>query len=560
MDAQNNMEQEQITPSVKEQWQALAIDGKELYQLTDNDVLVLKTPGNGKEREIARLSADAFSDTIRELTVKFEDAKNQLDTLKTDWQQQADKLHLAAVLGRYRHFVNHVQALGDMDQIDSDLRKMEQEVQAIYDAHYTVKLAITEKAEGMRQAEGIRKEDWDMLLDEWKHAPIIEKEKNDALWHRIEQARNDYYENKQELLADKSKELMQNLDWKMEVCEQAESWAGSDKWHEATEAFKGLFERWKDIGHVPSIEKNDELWARFQTARDTFFGRKSAHFDQIKQEQEDNLTQKTKLVEEAESLKNQTNWKETAAAFDELMTRWKQIGKVPYEKADEIWQRLQAARDCFYNARRENRKEIEAKQAENLTLKEELAAKAQALKGSSNWESATNEMNQLMADWKKTGPVPREKSEEVWMEFLSARKHFFARKDAAREARRAKFTENLNNRIHQTRQFLHKLKEEQAEDTLDLEDFKKSLLNTDGQTAKDLELRQHLTGLIADLEKRMPSRADKINDVEQQLTALTDSQKQIDERNKKPDAKPAKNSSEKAKENSNSEDSSSTEA
>lgn len=553
MDAQNNMEQEETKLSVKEQWQALTVEGKDLYQLTDNDVLILKTPGSGKEREISQLNADAFPDTIRELMVKFEDVKNQLDTLKADWQQQADKLHLAPALGRYRHFLNQVQALGNIEQIDSDLRKMEQEVQAIYDANYAVKLAIAEKAEGMRRAEGIRKEDWDTLLSEWKEAPIVEKEKNDALWQRIEQARNDYYENKQELIADKSMELMQNLDWKMEVCEQAESWASSDKWHDATEAFKGLFERWKDIGHVPSIEKNDELWTRFQTARDAFFSRKSAHFDQIKQEQEDNLAQKLKLVEKAENLKNQTNWKETAAAFETLMTQWKQIGKVPYEKADEIWQRLQAARDCFYNARRENRKEIEAKQAENLILKEELAGKAQTLKDSSNWDSVTNEMNQLMSDWKKIGPVSREKSEEVWAKFFSARKHFFARKDAARETRRAKFTENLHNRIHQTRQFLHKLKEEQTEDTLSLEDFKKSLLNTDGQTAKDLELRQHLTGLIADLEKRMPPRADKINDVEQQLAALTDSKKQADEqRNKKPDTKSAENPSGKDKESNDS--------
>lgn len=543
MDVQINIEQEETKKSVKTQWQALVLEGKEHYQLRDNDVLVLNISGNGIAREICQLNAETFPDTIRELTIKFEEVKNQLDTLKNEWANQADKLQLAATIGRYRHFINHVQALGNLKQVDAELSKMEAEIQAIYTANYAIKQAIAEKAEGMRQAENVHKEDWDNLLEEWKQAPIVEKEKNDALWHRIEQARNDYYENKQELLADKNKELMQNLDWKMEVCEQAESWAGSDKWHEATEAFKGLFERWKDIGHVPSIEKNDELWTRFQTARDTFFSRKSAHFEQIKMEQEDNLKQKLKLVEEAEQLKNQTTWKETASAFDSLMAQWKQIGKVPYEQADEIWQRLQTARDYFYNARRENRKEIEAKQAENLSLKEELAAKAQSLKNSSNWESTTNEMNHLMVEWKKIGPVSRDKSEEVWMQFLSARKHFFARKDAAREARKNKFAENLNNRIHQTEQFLNKLKEEQAEDTISLDDFKESLRNTTGQTAKDIELREHLNRLITDLEKRMPSRSEKIGDVEQQLNTLLESKKQVNERNKKQEPKSADSSS-----------------
>ncbi|HET8573605.1 MAG TPA: DUF349 domain-containing protein [Edaphocola sp.] len=537
------MGQEENKQSVKEQWQALNVDWKCLYQLTDNNVLVLKSSVTGKERAIASLTPDGFQAAIQDMESKFEEAINQLEALKADWQQQPEKLHLAAALSRYRHFVDHLQALGNFEKIDTDLRKMESDIQAIYDAHYSIKLAIAEKAEGMRQAEGVKKEEWDVLLEEWKQAPVVEKEKNDALWQRIEKARNAYYENKQELIADKNKTLMQNLDWKMEVCDQAESWAGSEKWHEATEAFKELFERWKDIGHVPSLEKNDELWARFQKARDTFFSRKTAYFEQTKKEQEENLARKLQLVEEAETLKDQTTWKETAAAFDVIMAKWKIIGKVPYERSDEIWQRLQAARDCFYNARRENRKEIETKQAENLAIKEELAEKAQSLKDSPNWESVTNEMNKLMSLWKKTGPVPREKSEEIWMRFLSARKHFFAKKDAAREARKAKFTENLKSRIHQTRQFLHKLKEEQAEDAVNLEDFKQSLLNTNGMTSKDLELRHHLTGLITDLEKRMPSREAKIKDVEQQLAALTDSKKQIEERGRSQNTKPVEKDS-----------------
>jgi hypothetical protein len=422
-----------------------------------------------------------------------------------------------------------VNGIGNFVPIWEELGQMEKTLKSALAANYETRLSLVRKAEEMKDAAAIKTEDWNLLLEEWKLAPFIEKEENDQLWMRFETARNTFYENKQGLIEERNKELMQNLDWKMEVCEQAETWAHSENWHEGTEAFKGLFERWKEIGHVPSIEKNDELWERFRAAKDTFFNRKSAHFEQIKIEQEANYESKLKLVEEAEAIKDHTNWKATSEAFNQIMANWKEIGKVPFEKSEKLWLRLQAARDCFYNARRQSMNEIKERLEENKAIKETLAARAQALKDSNDWEIATKEMNRLMADWKATGAVPKESSEELWNRFLSARKHFFARKDADREKRKADFYKKLNGRIEQTHQFLAKLRAEHKEEQLNLEDFQQSLEETTGKTSKDNELRAHLSGLIENLNKRMPSRIEKIKEVEQQLASLKQSLQKLEQ-------------------------------
>lgn len=516
MELQQNREQNGL---IQREWDELAFDGKYLFRIEDNELLLAEN-GQVKGRVVATLTEENCRETFEELTRKFKEAQLQFSHIQDEWQKQEDKTRVSATVKRFHNFFSKLNGLGNFSLILKPLKAMEEELKSVLATNYDVRLAIVRKAEAMKDASEIKAEDWNSLLEEWKHAPFIEKEENDLLWMKFDTARNSFYEKKQELIEDHNRELMQNLDWKMEVCEQAESWANSENWKEGTEAFKVLFERWKDIGHVPSIEKNDALWDRFRAAKDAFFNRKAAHFEKIKVEQEENYQLKLKLVAEAEGIKDATTWKATSEHFSQLMNHWKSIGKVPFEKAEELWQRLQAARDCFYNARRQSMNEIKERLDENLSIKEGLADRAQKIKDSTDWEDATKEMNQLMADWKKAGAVPKEHSDEVWGRFLASRKHFFARKDADREKRKAIFFKKLNGRLEQTRQFLAKLRSEHEEDQLNLDDFQQSLKNTTGTTARDHELRTHLSGLIDNLKKRMPSREEKINEVEKQLESL----------------------------------------
>ena len=75
-------------------------------------------------------------------------------------------------------------------------------------------------------------------------------------------------------------------------------------------------------------------------------------------------------------------------------------------------------------------------QEENYAQKLALLKRAEMLQDSTQWREATEELNELMTEWKKIGPVPRKHSNEIWERFIGARKKFFERKDANREKRK----------------------------------------------------------------------------------------------------------------------------
>lgn len=514
---------------IKTAWSHLTFEGKEHFRVNDKNELLLIAPQHPTGRKLATFQKENFKTVFDELKRHFTDVQNQFNALKEKWEQQEDKLSLLSQVKHFENYVSTVNAVGDFSSIWQELAPMQQALKAQLSANYETRMAIVQKAEELKHHTEIHTEEWNVLLDQWKSAPYIEKTESDQLWQRFDKARNAFFENKKIFAEERNKELMQNLDLKLEICEQAEKWAQSEKWHEASETFKSLFEKWKSIGHVPSVAKNDELWERFRTAKANFFERRTHHFEEINKEQEENYQLKSKLVEEAEILMQQTSWKETSLAMDALMEKWKNIGKVPFEKSEELWQRLQSARNNFYNARRENRNEINKVLEANLAIKENLIKQAESLKQSTDWAKVTNELNYLLAEWKKTGAVPKEKREDVWNRFLAARKYFFNRKDADREKRKATYSKRINGRLEQTQQFLAKIRAAYEEDKFNLEDFQKSLDSTTGDSVKDVELRAHLEGLISDLKRRLPSKEQKIKDVEAQLSKLTEAEKKLEE-------------------------------
>jgi hypothetical protein len=65
--------------------------------------------------------------------------------------------------------------------------------------------------------------------------------------------------------------------------------------------------------------------------------------------------------------------------------------------------------------------------ADNLAKKEALAARAEALAESTDWEAAPGEIKRLQAEWKTIGPVKKSRSEAIWQRFRGACDRFFAR-------------------------------------------------------------------------------------------------------------------------------------
>jgi hypothetical protein len=510
-------------PTVHEVWAQHHFEGKEFCQINDSGEIVLLAAVGSPERVLATLTPENMVSVTQALADKFKEVVSKVYELDQEWQQTEDKLKLNGKVIRLKDYLLRANAIGNYADLHQIVASMSNAIQEIQELNYNEKLKIVEAAEALKSSEDwkVTTEAFKEIVERWKNVNPADKGRNDQLWERIEAARNFFYDRKRQHQEGLQQDMMQNLDLKLELCELAEQQAQSEDWRKTSDILKELMDKWKTIGRVASPEKNEELWTRFVTARNIFFDRKKLHFDQIQQEQEANYLLKLALVEKAESLVSSTEWKETTLVHNTIMDQWKTIGKVPFDKSDELWNRLQAARDQFFSAKRQSAEEFKVNLEDNYAQKQALLNRALELKNSSQWKEATEELNELMTEWKKIGTVPREYGDQLWEDFIAARHYFFKRKDEDRDKRRARFHNQLDTRIQQTQQFLEKITEELNDEESKLVEFRNSLQNTtDTGTAKELELKRHLEQLIQQIERKLPTRKAKIEEVQQQYDEL----------------------------------------
>jgi len=498
-------------------WNTVSFEGKELYTLTEKGELILQPVDDIPARQIAILTEQDANTILDELKEKYIEAAAKLKELEIEWVATEDKLKLAHKAEKLKEYIYHLQAAGPLNLLYTIINDLTHASQQLSEDNYRQKLKITEAIEALAETNNWKEatQTFKDIGEQWKKIGYLDKKRNDELWGRVEAAKNKFFERKRSYQRENENELLQNLDLKMELAEKAEGLANSEKWKETTEIFKQLMEQWKSIGHtIP--EKNEELWKRFITAKNTFFDKKRAHTEHIHHELDANLVAKKLLVEKAEMLKDSTDWVATTQAFADIMEEWKNSGRAVAEKADELWNRMKAAREHFFSSKNHHFESIRENLQANYIKKQELLQRAEALQNSTHWHDATGEMNELMDEWKKTGPVPREHSNKIWEAFLNARKQFFKRKDENRERRKEHADRKKHAHEHQMNDLLRNLAKEIKEEEERIEDFKNGLLNI-SPGHKEKELRAHLHNLIAEGEEKIKRKQAKVEEVKKQL-------------------------------------------
>jgi hypothetical protein len=169
------------------------------------------------------------------------------------------------------------------------------------------------------------------------------------------------------------------------------------------------------------------MWRRFKAAQDEVFARTAAHASVQAEERAANLQRKQGLCERAEALADSSDWVKTAAEIQTLQAEWKTIGAVTRGHEKAIWERFRSACDRFFTRRQEDLKRRKEDWAANLSRKESLCERAEALASSTDWEAAAGEVKRLQAEWKTIGPVRKSRSEAVWLRFRTACDQFFER-------------------------------------------------------------------------------------------------------------------------------------
>ncbi len=254
----------------------------------------------------------------------------------------------------------------------------------------------------------------------WKETGPVPREDSDAMWKRFHKACEENYARCKEFFDEKDQQREGNFEHCTKLCEEAEALVDSEDWKSAVKRFKELQADWKKHGNLPR-EKGEELYQRFRTACDKFFERFGEHMEEVDANRDENQTQKEELLKKIEALV-EAGGIDDARPCLELQNAWREIGPGDREKEQETWDKFRSACDKYFEI-------LEAEREKNVPLKEKLCEEAEALVNSitedTDRKHVSDKIIDLQKQWKRIGPLPKSKRDELWQRFRKPCEEFF---------------------------------------------------------------------------------------------------------------------------------------
>lgn len=289
------------------------------------------------------------------------------------------------------------------------------------------------------------------LQDKWKKVGVVPAGELNNLWQNYHFLVEKFFDKVRINKELRDLDLKKNLELKSELCKKAEALLDKESILNSFKLLQQYHDEWREIGPVPRDLK-DEVWERFKATTDKINQMRREHYKEFHEEQEKNFEAKEALCEEAEKLMSEEQpssvkeWQKATDKFNDLLNRWKSIGRAPKSKNDLIWKRYKTSLDTFYSNKRAFFSTLKESQMENYSKKIKLCELAESIKESSEWKKATNELIQLQKEWKEIGPVPRKYSDKIWKRFRTACDEFFNRKSAFYKSNHKEEEDNLEKK------------------------------------------------------------------------------------------------------------------
>ena len=213
--------------------------------------------------------------------------------------------------------------------------------------------------------------------------------------------------------AARAEQNAQTLNAKQAMVDEAEQLAVGTDWRGGVDRFRVLLDEWKALPRIDRATDN-ELWRRFSSARTQYTRRRKSHFTELNAGRDEAKSAKEAIIAEAEPLATSTDWGATAAAFRDLMIRWKAAGSARRAEDEALWARFRALQDQFFDARSSAQNAVEGAEAENLAAKTALVAQVEKdLAGVTDVEQAKQVYRQFLSKYSEIGHVPRRSIREL---------------------------------------------------------------------------------------------------------------------------------------------------
>ena len=312
----------------------------------------------------------------------------------------------------------YVEKFYDLVQINRELRDLD------FRKNLEAKTEFCEQAEALAESEDVvgAFKELQKLHEQWKEYGPVAKEFRDSIWERFRAATAVINKKYQAHFEGLKEQHAANLEAKSALCEKVEAIAAqeitsSNQWNALSKEIEAIQAEWRKIGFA-TRKDNQKVYDRFRAACDKFFSRKREYYNEFKDSMNDNMAKKLAIIEQAEALKDSTDWKKTSDALIELQRQWKEIGAVPRKKSEQLWKRFRAACDAFFNERDKQSKpendfygNLKAKRA----LIEEIEAYVPA-----DAEADAEAAHGFAERWSAIGFVPFKEKEAVGAAYKAA--------------------------------------------------------------------------------------------------------------------------------------------
>lgn len=369
----------------------------------------------------------ALLEDLKQMIASEESLKKTYDefrTLQDRWKEigQVPATENANLWNTY-HFL--VEQFFDKVRIGRELRDLDMK------KNLDMKVDLCEKAEELLNEKSLTKafQELQKLHEQWKEVGPVPQEKKDEIWERFKAATDKINQIRREHFAKIAEEQNGNFQTKTALCEKAEEivngeYASINAWQKKSTELTELFQVWKTVGPAAKKE-NEEVWARFKAAMDSFFAKKKEYFSTLKDQQTENLERKTQICIEAEALMESTEWKKASDQLKKLQEEWKAIGPVPKRHADKIWKRFRAACDAFFNRKSEHFSGMRGEEEANLEAKKALIEEVKAFELGTSRNENMEALKAFQRRWLEIGHVPMKVKDAINKEFRGLIDGFF---------------------------------------------------------------------------------------------------------------------------------------
>lgn len=321
-----------------------------------------------------------------------------------------------------------------------DKRNAAQEAKVLSEgSHLRQKRALIERLRRVIQTEeniGAALGQYKEIHEEWKNVGDIPRDKRQEIQSEYSRLLEDFFYHLKIYRELREHDLHRNHQLKVDVIRRIKELEKTEQIKDLEQAIKNLQHEWDECGPVNNTDWEELKTSYWESVR-AVYTRIHGFYEERRSELSENLEKKKQLAEKAEALaatittlSGAKDWEQATTQLLALQEEWKHIGFGPRKENEDIWKAFRGACDTFFEAKKSFFDQVRTQFDGLASQKQQLIDKVTALKDSTDWKAASEQIIQLQKQWKSIGNAGQRNEQKLWKEFRGACDYFFNAKQA----------------------------------------------------------------------------------------------------------------------------------